>query len=58
MEKLMTQSEKTKLIAKILKAKFPGLPTDKAIHVAYLIVEKLDGYVPQGTTDGTDKQVE
>jgi len=38
----MTQSEKVKSVAKILKKRFPNLTTEEKIHIAFQIVETLD----------------
>lgn len=38
----MTQSEKVKAVAKILKKRFPNLTTEETIHVAFQIVETLE----------------
>jgi hypothetical protein len=38
----MTQSEKVKLVAKILKTRFPNLTVEETIDIAFKIVEALD----------------
>lgn len=38
----LSQSDKTKKIAKILKKSFPKEPTDKLVHIAFMIAEALE----------------
>ena len=38
----MTQSEKVKVVAKILKKRFPNLTTEETIHLAFQLVEAID----------------
>ena len=39
----MKQSEMVKLVAKLLKERFPNLSVSETIDLAYKIVEALDG---------------
>lgn len=38
----MTQSEKVKVVAKILKKRFNNLTAEELIHISFSIVEALD----------------
>lgn len=38
----MTQSEKVKTVAKILKKRFTNLTAEEVIHISFQIVEALD----------------
>lgn len=38
----MTQSEKVKIVSKILKRKFKNLTAEEIIHLSFQIVESLD----------------
>jgi hypothetical protein len=38
----MTQSEKVKIVSKILKKRFNNLSADELIHISFQIVESLD----------------
>lgn len=39
---MLTSSEKTKIVAKILKKRIPELSTEYAVHLAFVIVEMLE----------------
>lgn len=38
----MTQSEKVKVVVKILKKRFNNLTAEEVVHIAFQIVEALD----------------
>lgn len=41
----MTQSEKVKIVSKILKRRFNNLTAEELIHISFEIVENLDEQV-------------
>lgn len=48
----MTQSQKVKTVARILKKRFPELETIETINLAYRIVESLDKVIVTKVNDG------
>lgn len=48
----MTQSEKVKVVAKILKKRYPDTTHEEAVFTAWLVVEALDAPPTKVTSDG------